>query len=123
MQITRHPFPLQGGGRPPGLPIISSAVEYNNIVYVCGMLADPVGDVTAQTRQSLERVDRALKAAGTDKSKLLSAQIWLSDLRDFEAHNLVWNSWVDPDNAPARACVRADLLHGCRVEIMVTAAK
>ena len=105
-----------------GRPIISKVVEHGGIVYVCGS-ARSVGDITAQTRQVLERIDEALRLAGTDKSKLLTAQVWLSDMRLFEAHNAVWNEWVDPDNAPARACVRADLVRMCLVEIMVTAAK
>ena len=71
----------------------------------------------------LERIDEALKLAETDKSKLLTAQVWLADMRMFEAHNAVWNDWVDPQNPPVRACVRADLVRTCLVEIMVTAAK
>ena len=118
MAIVRHKNQVMAGR-----PIISKVVEHGGIVYVCGMLPDPVGDITAQTRQVLERIDEALRLAGTDKSKLLTAQVWLSDMRLFEAHNAVWNEWVDPDNAPVRACVRADLVRMCLVEIMVTAAK
>jgi len=87
------------------------------------LLPDPVGDITAQTKQVLDRIDDALRLAGTSKSKLLTAQVWLADMRLFEAHNAVWNAWVDPQNAPVRACVRADLVRTCLVEIMVTAAK
>ena len=90
---------------------------------MCAASSDPVGDISVQTRQVLERVDEALRLAGTDKSKLLNAQVWLADMRLFEAHNAVWNEWVDPENAPVRACVRADLVRTCLVEIMVTAAK
>jgi enamine deaminase RidA (YjgF/YER057c/UK114 family) len=62
--------------------------------------------------------------AGTDKSKLLTAQVWLSDMRLFEAHNAAWNAWVDRENPPVRACVRADLVRpGLLVEIMVTAGR
>jgi enamine deaminase RidA (YjgF/YER057c/UK114 family) len=67
-------------------------------VYVCGTLPDAVGDVAEQTKQVLERVDAALRLAGTDKSKLLTAQVWLADMRHFEAHNGAWNAWVDPEN-------------------------
>lgn len=116
--IVRHKNPVVAGR-----PIISKVIEHGGIVYVCGMLPDPVGDIAVQTRQVLERIDDALRLAGTDKSKLLTAQVWLSDMRLFEAHNAVWNEWVDPDNAPVRACVRADLVRMCLVEIMVTAAK
>jgi enamine deaminase RidA (YjgF/YER057c/UK114 family) len=85
---------------------------------------DPGGDIATQTRQVLERIDKLLAMAGSDKSKLLTAQVWLSDMRLFEAHNAVWNAWVDRGNPPARACVRADLVRpGLLVEIMVTAAR
>ena len=98
-----------------------------NIVYLCGITADPahLGDVKDQTRQVLERVDRLLARAGTDKSKLLSAQVWLTDMANFEAHNAAWNAWVDPKNPPVRACLHSPQLWlpGLLVEIMVTAAK
>jgi enamine deaminase RidA (YjgF/YER057c/UK114 family) len=87
------------------------------------MLPDAVGDITTQTQQVLDRIDHALELAGTRKSKLLTAQVWLADMQHFAAHNAVWNAWVDPQNAPVRACVRADLVRNCLVEIMVTAAK
>jgi enamine deaminase RidA (YjgF/YER057c/UK114 family) len=119
MNIMRHKYPFQDHSR----PIISRVVEYGDIVYVCGTLPDPVGDIAAQTQQVLERIDEALKLAGTNKSKLLTAQVWLADMRMFEAHNAVWNAWVDPQNPPVRACVRADLVRTCLVEIMVTATK
>jgi enamine deaminase RidA (YjgF/YER057c/UK114 family) len=119
MTITRHEYPLKGEGR----PIISRVVEYGDTVYVCGTLPDPVGDITTQTRQVLDRIDEALGLAGTSKSRLLTSQVWLADMTMFEAHNAVWNAWVDPDNAPVRVCVRADLVRNCLVEIMVTAAK
>jgi enamine deaminase RidA (YjgF/YER057c/UK114 family) len=119
MQIVRHKDQDWVKGR----PIISKAVEHGGIVYLCGVTPDPVGDIGQQTRQVLERIDQALARAGTDKSKLLTAQVWLSDMRMFEAHNEVWNAWVDRENPPVRACVRADLVRMCLVEIMVTAAK
>ena len=118
MSITRHEFPVT-----PGRPIISRVVEHGDTVYVCGITSDPVGDVAAQTKQVLARIDDALRLAGTDKSRLLTAQVWLADMRLFEAHNAVWNAWVDPQNAPVRACVRSDLVRNSLVEIMVTAAR
>jgi len=107
-----------------GLPVISKAVAYGGIVSLCGVTPEPVGDITAQTRQVLERIDRLLAAAGSDKSKLLTAQVWLSDMSLFEAHNAAWNEWVDKQNPPARVCVRAELWRPqLLVEIMVTAAR
>ena len=107
-----------------GLPIICKVVVHDDIVYLCGVTPDPVGDVKVQTRQVLERIDRLLQAAGTDKSKLLTAQVWLSDMQHFADHNSAWNEWVDPDNPPVRACVGAPLWRsGMLVEIMVTAGR
>jgi enamine deaminase RidA (YjgF/YER057c/UK114 family) len=106
-----------------GLPIISQVVVHDGIAYVCGVTPDPVGDVATQTRQVLERIDRLLAQAGTDKSRLLTSQVWLADMRLFDAHNAAWNAWVDPKNPPVRACVQAKLWRpGMLVEIMVTAA-
>ena len=119
MCITRHEYPLKGNG----IPVISRVVEHGDTVYVCGTLPDSVGDITTQTQHVLDRIDHALELAGTNKSKLLTAQVWLADMRHFAAHNAVWDAWVDPQNALVRACVRADLVRNCLVEIMVTAAK
>jgi enamine deaminase RidA (YjgF/YER057c/UK114 family) len=107
-----------------GLPIISRVVVHGGIVYTCGVMAEPVGDITQQTQQVLERIDRLLHAAGTDKTQLLTAQVWLRDMSLFAAHNAAWNAWVDPANPPARVCVSAELWQpGLLVEIMVTAAQ
>ena len=107
-----------------GLPCISRAVVRGDTVYLCGVTPDPVGDVKTQTRQVLERIDQLLATAGTDKSKLLTAQVWLSDMALFAAHNNVWNEWVDRANPPVRACVGAPLWRpGMLVEIMVTAER
>jgi enamine deaminase RidA (YjgF/YER057c/UK114 family) len=71
----------------------------------------------------LASVDQLLEKAGTDKSKLLVAHVWLADWRDFEDHNSVWNEWVDRQNPPARVCVQAPLWRpNILVEIMVTAS-
>ena len=68
--------------------------------------------------------EELLQMAGTDKSKLLVAHVWLADMTDFDDHNAVWNDWVDRQNPPVRVCVGAPLWHaGVRVEIMVSAAK
>ncbi len=119
MNITRHG--ITDGTN--GLPVISRAVVRGDTVYLCGVTPDPTGDITSQTTQVLERIDQLLHMAGTDKSKLLTAQVWLSDMRLFEAHNAAWNAWVDHRQPPVRACVQADLWRpGMLVEIMVTAA-
>jgi enamine deaminase RidA (YjgF/YER057c/UK114 family) len=119
MNITRHSILDSSNFK----PIISSAVVHGNIVYLCGVTADPIGDITAQTRQVLQRIDNLLAQAGTNKSRLLTAQVWLADMRFFRQHNLAWNEWVDPQNPPARACVQAELFApGLLVEIMATAS-
>ena len=105
-------------------PIISRVVAQGDRVYVCGITGDPVGDVSAQTRQALQRIDELLARAGTDKSRLLTAQVWLSDIALFRTHNVAWNEWVDHEHPPVRACVQAELTSpGLLVEIMVTAAR
>ena len=120
MSITRYGITDGANGR----PIISGVVVRGDTVYLCGITSDPVGDITSQTKQVLDRIDDILQKVGTDKSKLLTAQVWLADMRLFEAHNAVWNAWVDPQNPPVRACVRADLTRPAfLVEIMVTAAR
>jgi len=120
MTIERHLITEE----PNNGPIISRAVVHGDRVYICGITGDPSGDITAQTRLALERIDQLLKRAGTDKSRALTAQVWLSDIRLFRQHNLAWNEWVDPQNPPARACVQAELTApGLLVEIMLTAAR
>jgi enamine deaminase RidA (YjgF/YER057c/UK114 family) len=119
VSIARHG--ITDGAK--GLPIISRAVVRGDTVYLCGVTPDPTGDITSQTKQVLDRIDHLLHQAGTDKSRLLTAQVWLSDMRLFETHNAVWNAWVDPGQPPVRACVQAALWRaGMLVEIMVTAA-
>ena len=77
-----------------------------------------------QTKQILDKIDGYLSQAGTDKTKLLTANLWIKDMAMFADMNSVWNAWVDPENPPVRACVRADLARPeVLVEIMVTAAK
>jgi enamine deaminase RidA (YjgF/YER057c/UK114 family) len=105
-------------------PIISTTVIQGDTVYLSGVIADPAGDIRSQTAQVLQRIDDHLKAAGTDKSRLLTAQVWLADMATFVEHNEVWNEWVDPVNPPVRVCVQARLVHpGLLIEIMVTAAR
>jgi enamine deaminase RidA (YjgF/YER057c/UK114 family) len=105
--------------------ILSNAVEHGNTVYLAGIVADDSSaDVAGQTRQILAKIDRLLAACGSNKSKLLSANIWLTDITTRPAMNEVWTGWVDPANLPVRACVEAKLADPkLSVEIMVVAAK
>jgi enamine deaminase RidA (YjgF/YER057c/UK114 family) len=106
------------------LPVISLAVVHNGIVSTCGVTAEPTGDVKVQTKKVLASIDGLLEKAGTNKSKLLSAYVWLADMQDFEEHNAVWNEWVDRQNPPVRFCVQSALWRpNILVEIMVTAAQ
>ena len=78
--------------------------------YISGQVADdPTADITGQTRQVLAQIDALLKEAGSDKTKLLSATIYLPDIANFAAMNAVWEQWVVPGQTPARATVEAKL--------------
>ncbi len=104
---------------------MSQAVIHNNTVYLAGQVAlgAPGDSVTNQTKNILDRIDQYLAEAGTDKSKLLSATIWLSDINDFNEMNAVWDAWVSSGNQPARACVESKLAAPqFNVEIGVIAA-
>jgi enamine deaminase RidA (YjgF/YER057c/UK114 family) len=104
---------------------MSEAVLHNHVVYLAGQVADEgVGDsVREQTRSILAGIDALLVKAGTNKSKLLSATIWLADMSGFDEMNSVWDAWVSPGNAPARATVEARLsAPKYLVEIAVIAA-
>lgn len=103
---------------------MSQAVVSNGMVFLAGQVAgDTSQDVGGQTRQVLAAIDRLLGEAGSDKSRLLSAQIFLADMADFAAMNKVWEAWVVPGQTPARATVQAAMAApDYRVEIVVTAA-
>ena len=105
-------------------PRMSKAVVYNGVVYLAGLTADDTSqDVKGQTKQILDKIDKFLKDAGTDKSKILSANIWLTDIGTWSQMNEVWDAWVSPGNTPARATVEAKLANpALKVEIMVQAA-
>lgn len=92
-------------------PRMSQAVVHSGTVYLAGQVAlDNAGkSVTEQTREILGRIDTLLATVGSDKSKLLSATIWLADIATFAEMNAVWDGWVDPANTPARATVEAKL--------------
>ena len=107
-------------------PRMSKAVVHGNTVYLAGIVADnPKGkSVKEQTQDILRQIEGFLKKAGTDKSKLLSANIWITDMANFAEMNAVWDVWVAPGNTPARATVEARLAApDYKVEIMVVAAK
>ena len=106
-------------------PRMSQAVVHGNTVYLAGLTADDSkADVKGQTKQILDKIDALLAKAGTDKSKILSANIWLTDIATWSQMNEVWDAWVAPGNAPARATVEAELAApGLKVEIMVQCAK
>jgi enamine deaminase RidA (YjgF/YER057c/UK114 family) len=105
---------------------MSQAVVHGDTVYLAGQVAldRPGAPVAEQTRNILERIDALLKEAGTDKTRLLSATIWLSDMRTFDEMNSVWDAWIAEGCAPARATVEARLATTqFTVEIGIIAAK
>jgi enamine deaminase RidA (YjgF/YER057c/UK114 family) len=103
---------------------MSQAVVHNGTVYLAGQVADdPTQDTAGQTRQVLAAIDKLLAVAGSDKSRILMAQIFLADMADFGAMNGARDAWVVPGNTPARATVQAALAAPpWKVEIVVTAA-
>ena len=105
--------------------VLAKAVEYHGFVFCQGVTAqDLTQDITGQTREVLASIDAILETHGTDKTRLLQAQIWLKDIRDREALNVVWSAWLPEGGAPARACVQANMADPRHlVEIMVTTCK
>ena len=106
-------------------PRMSQTVIHNGTIYLAGQVADDMkAPVQEQVRQILANIDRLLAEAGSSKSRLLSAQIWLKDIGDFQAMNAVWDKWVDPANSPARATGQVTLAApDFLVEIIVVAAQ
>jgi len=103
---------------------LSEIVVHGNTVYLAGEVPDDTTkDVTGQTQEELAKIDKLLKQAGSDKSKLLSAQIFLPDMKDFAGMNIAWEKWVLPGQTPARATIEAKLANPAyKVEIMCVAA-
>jgi enamine deaminase RidA (YjgF/YER057c/UK114 family) len=104
---------------------MSQAVIHNGTVYTAGQVAQraPGGTMAEQTADILDKIDKLLGDAGTDKSKLISAMIWITDMSKFAEMNLVWDAWVSPGNTPGRACVESKLAAPqFHVEISVIAA-
>lgn len=106
-------------------PRMSQVVKHGGIVYLAGQVAQDAkgGSAADQTRNILDRIDSLLAEAGTNKSKLISANIWLADIALFSEMNKIWDAWIDPANPPTRACVESKLATpDFTVEIQVTAA-
>jgi enamine deaminase RidA (YjgF/YER057c/UK114 family) len=114
MSITRHHTNQR----------MSQIVIHGDTVYLAGQVAnDSKADITVQTQQVLQKIDTALAEAGSDKTKILSAQIWLTSIGHFAAMNEVWDVWVAEGHAPARACIEARLASpDLLVEIGIIAA-
>ena len=113
MQIQRHGSTCR----------YSDSVVHNGTVYLVEVPSNLDADITGQTENLLASVERLLAQAGSDKSRLLMATIYLADMADYRAMNAVWDAWLPEGSAPARACVQARLANpGFRVEIVLTAA-
>ncbi|WP_024621318.1 RidA family protein [Metaclostridioides mangenotii] len=112
MEIKRY----EGTGR------MSRAVVHNNTVYLCGQ-THAEGDVKEQTTEVLKKVEDLLNKYGSDKNHILSANIYLRDMKDFADMNSVWDAWIEDGNEPARACVEARMAReSLLVEITIVAA-
>lgn len=103
---------------------LSDVAVHNGVAYLAGQVPDDgKADVAEQTRQVLASIDRWLAEAGTDKTRILMAQIFLADINDFAAMNAVWEAWVPAGHAPPRATVQSPLANpDFKVEMVVTAA-
>lgn len=114
MSVTRHHTKQR----------MSQIVIHGDTIYLAGQVAaDANADVGEQTRQVLEKIDTLLAEVGSDKSKILSAQIWIASMGHFAQMNEVWDAWVAPGHAPARACIEARLASpALLVEVGIIAA-
>ena len=105
-------------------PRMSQAVVHGDIVYLAGQVGAPGESVTVQTQQVLAQIEKLLAATGSDKSKILTATIWMADMADFAEMNAVWDKWIDGKDAPARATGEAKLATpDYKVEIIIVAAR
>lgn len=105
---------------------LSEAVIHGDTVYLCGQVADDVkGDIRQQTRETLANIDKMLARAGTDKSKLLTATVYLKSISDYQAMNEIWDAWTAPGASPARTCVGGVELFSpdALIEVTVNAGK
>ena len=103
---------------------MSQLVVHGNTVYLAGQVAsDSSANAAIQTRQVLDKIDKLLAEAGSDKSRVLTAQIWLANIGHYSAMNEVWDAWMPEGHAPARACIEARLASpDLLVEIGIIAA-
>ena len=105
-------------------PRMSQAVVHGDTVYLAGQVGAPGESVTVQTQQVLAQIEKLLAATGRDKSKILTATIWMADMADFSEMNAVWDTWIDGKDAPARATGEAKLATpDYKVEIIIVAAR
>lgn len=104
-------------------PRMSQAVVHGGLVWLAGQVGEPGESVEAQTKTILANIEALLAEAGSDKSRILQATIWLSSMDDFAEMNAVWDAWVDPANPPARATGESKLATpDYKVEIIIVAA-
>ena len=103
---------------------LSESAVFNGVVYLAGMVPEAGDtDIEGQTRDVLNQIEQRLREAGSDKSRLLRVQIYLSNIDDIQAMNTVWDAWVTPGNAPPRATVEARLANpNYKIEVVATAA-
>ena len=103
---------------------LSEIVVHNGVAYLAGEVPDDTSkDVTGQTAEVLAKIDKLLKQVGSDKTKILSAQIFLPDMKDFAGMNVAWEAWIPAGQTPARATIEAKLANpALKVEIMCIAA-
>jgi len=115
MPITRHHSNQR----------MSQIVTHGDTIYLAGQVAnDSSGDISLQTGQVLAKIEPLLDEVGSDKTKILAAQIWIANIGHFSAMNQVWDDWVAEGHAPARACIEARLASpDLLVEIGITAAR
>ena len=104
-------------------PRMSQAVVHNGVAYLAGQVGTRGDSVADQTRSCIEKVEALLAEVGSDPTRMLQAEIWLSDMDYFAEMNAVWDAWVPAGHAPSRACGEAKLAFpDFHVEIIVTAA-
>lgn len=104
---------------------MSKIVKHNNTIYLCGQTAsDPAWDTAEQTQRCLDQIDALLAEAGSHRDRILSATIYVRDMKDFAAMNAVWDAWVAEGEKPARACVEARMARpDVLVELSIVAAQ